>query len=194
MTKFKKSPKQKLYCFVDETGQDTKGCWFLVSVIIIEKDKDSIEKCLLETERESKKFKTKWHRAKFFQREAYLNKISKLKQIQKSIYYSSYQNSVFYYDLITLTTAKAIYDRASENYQASIVVDGLQRNLEKKIGVSLRRLNIRVAKIKGARDESSPFIRLADAISGLVRDAYEGNKWSKEKLNKLVKEDIVHEI
>ena len=101
---------------------------------------------------------------------------------------------MFYYDLITLTTAKAIYDKASENYQASIIIDGLQKNLEKKIAVSLRRLNIRVAKIKGARDESSSFIRLADAICGLARDTYEGNKWAKEKLKKLIKEDIVEEI
>jgi len=32
------SNKQKLYCYVDETGQDTAGKIFIVSVVIIEKE------------------------------------------------------------------------------------------------------------------------------------------------------------
>ena len=185
---------QKLYCFVDETGQDTKGGWFLVTVVIVEKDKDMIEQRLVDIERESKKSKTKWHRAKFYQREAYINKIIEFTKLKRSIYYSAYQNSIFYYDLITLTTAKAIYDKASDNYRADILIDGLAKNLEKKVAVSLRRLNIKTAKVKGARDESSPLIRLADAISGLIRDAFEGNSWSKQKVKQLINKEIIHDI
>jgi hypothetical protein len=42
--------KQKLYCFVDETGQDTKGESFLVSVIVTEEEYDRVNQVLLEIE------------------------------------------------------------------------------------------------------------------------------------------------
>lgn len=38
----KKSVTQKLYCYVDETGQDTKGKLFIVVAIVIEKEKDEL--------------------------------------------------------------------------------------------------------------------------------------------------------
>jgi hypothetical protein len=47
---------QKLYCYTDETGQDTKGKLFLVSVVITEKElKDKIEHTLLSIERKTGK-------------------------------------------------------------------------------------------------------------------------------------------
>lgn len=37
-------PTNKLYCYVDETGQDTKGKFFLVTVVIEEqKDLDTLQ-------------------------------------------------------------------------------------------------------------------------------------------------------
>ena len=47
---------QKLYCYVDETGQDTGGAFFLVVVIIAEKDSALLlEKQLEQIEKESGK-------------------------------------------------------------------------------------------------------------------------------------------
>ena len=45
-----KTNKRKLYCYVDETGQDTKGKLFIVSVIITKEDRDEINKFLQEIE------------------------------------------------------------------------------------------------------------------------------------------------
>ncbi len=35
--------KQKLYCYVDETGQDTKGALFIVVVLVTDDEKDKLE-------------------------------------------------------------------------------------------------------------------------------------------------------
>lgn len=34
---------RKCYCYVDETGQDTKGSLFLVSVVIVQSDRNEIQ-------------------------------------------------------------------------------------------------------------------------------------------------------
>jgi len=46
---------QKLYCYVDETGQDTKGRLFLVSVVIPGKERESIKEKLETIEKKSRK-------------------------------------------------------------------------------------------------------------------------------------------
>jgi len=37
---------KKLYCYIDETGQDTLGKIFIVSVIITESERDALRKKL----------------------------------------------------------------------------------------------------------------------------------------------------
>ncbi len=56
-------------------------------------------------------------------------------------------------------------------------VDGLKRSERHRFSAGLKRLNVRVRKVRGVRkDENDPFIRLADAIAGFVRDYLEGNE------------------
>ncbi|MBI4040034.1 hypothetical protein HY389_01625, partial [Candidatus Daviesbacteria bacterium] len=55
---------QKLYCYVDETGQDTQGRVFIVSVIITKEDREEITKILEKIEKDSGKGKTKWYKTK----------------------------------------------------------------------------------------------------------------------------------
>jgi hypothetical protein len=45
---------------------------------------------------------------------------------------------------------------------------------------SLRQLRIRVRKVRGMKDESSPLLRVADAICGFIRDYMEGQEYTKE--------------
>ena len=185
---------EKIYCYVDETGQDTLGKMFLVAVVLIAKEKAKIEKQLLFIEHESKKGTTKWHKAKHIQREKYIKSIGEIKELRGGFYYSIYKNTTLFADLLALTTAKAILDKAPNNYSASIIVDGLNRNLEKSFAVSLRKLKIKTNKVKGARDESSAFIRLADSMAGLLRDDSENRSWAKEIVSRFEKRGFVHEI
>lgn len=62
-------------------------------------------------------------------------------------------------------------------YETTVFVDGLKRSERHRFSAGLKRLNVRVRKVRGVRkDENDPFIRLADAIAGFVRDYLEGNE------------------
>lgn len=63
----------KLYCFVDETGQDTKGKFFLVSVVISGAEREHLGKLLNETEQQSGKLEKKWPN-QMTQNEVYISK------------------------------------------------------------------------------------------------------------------------
>ncbi len=56
--------KNKLYCYVDETGQDTKGKLFIVVAVIVGEEKNEVEKYLESIEEQSGKGKRKWIKAR----------------------------------------------------------------------------------------------------------------------------------
>ena len=50
----------KRYFYVDESGQDTKGQFFIVAIVISEQDADDLRMACLEIERLSRKGTRKW--------------------------------------------------------------------------------------------------------------------------------------
>ena len=85
------SGMQHLYCYVDETGQDTKGRIFLVAVVIAEGGaRAELEGQLLAIEEESVKRRTKWQRATFERRLAYLQSILRLEGLQGGLFYATH--------------------------------------------------------------------------------------------------------
>jgi len=54
---------QKLYCYVDETGQDTKGRLFLVAVVVLVSDRENLRSKLRKAEQISGKGIKKWMKA-----------------------------------------------------------------------------------------------------------------------------------
>lgn len=176
---------QKLYCYVDETGQDTKGRIFIVSVIITKEDRDKIIKILEKIEKETEKKRTKWQRTDKTIREEYIKAVFSRDIFKNKILYALFQNEKSYKYLTILTIAIAVNTaKTQEKYKASIFIDGLQKSEVAKVGSDLRKIGISTEKVKGVRDESNSIIRLADAISGLVRDCEEGKEYAK-KLCKL---------
>ena len=104
--------KQKLYCYVDETGQDTKGKLFLVPVVITNSQKEKLR--------------------------------DKLNKIERH-----------------------------------------------RFSAGLRQLKVSVRKVRGLRDQSDEFIRLADSIAGFTRDVLEEDQlmkslYKKAKENKII--------
>lgn len=186
---------QKIYCYVDETGQDTKGEFFLVSVVVTAKDRDELKQKLAEIETQSGKGKRKWYKTNHKRRVKYIEKIITTNLLKKKIFYSQYsQERSKYIDLTIYTVAKAITNKYKSNYQAVILVDALSRSERRKFSGGLKRLGIKISKVRGARDESDILIRLADAICGFTRDYLEGKKYAKELYQMAVKRDIIKEI
>ena len=64
--------KQKLYAYVDESGQDTKGGIFVVSIVVLENERDAVRERLEEIEQRTGKGAVKWHKSKHEFRRAYI--------------------------------------------------------------------------------------------------------------------------
>lgn len=169
-----KNPKQKLYCYVDETGQDTQGKLFIVSVVIAKEDRADIYDLLEKIEKESGKKKTKWIQTKKEFKITYLERILNSKQLKHKIYFSLSEDTRAYKEATLITIASAITSaKDQDNYKASIFIDGLNKSEVPKVGASLRKIGIHTEKIRGIKDDRDAIIRLADTISGLIREQIE---------------------
>lgn len=173
--------KQKLYCYVDETGQDTEGELFIVSVVITKQDREEVIKALEKFEKETGKGKTKWIRTKNEFKVAYLERILSSKMFKNKIYYSLSKDTKSYKEMTLITIASAITAaKDQEYYQALVYIDGLSKSEIPKVGSALRKIGIHTEKVRGIKDEDDAVIRLADAISGLIREQYQGISYTKK--------------
>ena len=67
-----KPAPQKLYAYVDESGQDTEGRFSVVSVVLFGTDRDTVLARLEALEDRSRKGRVKWRRARYAFRQAYI--------------------------------------------------------------------------------------------------------------------------
>ncbi len=187
-------PSQTIYAFVDETGQDTKGEMFIVSVVVTDDEYDRINEALIEIEQRSNKRLDKWRKARFKARLAYLEAVIASPLLTGTIFFSHYTASLAYFELTVETTARAIQHKAAATQPVTIVVDGLSGQSIDRFKKSLRKLHVNARKVRGVRDESEPLIRLADAIAGLVRDFIEGQPYAVEWYEKAIASGVLREL
>lgn len=185
----------KLYCYVDESGQDTKGQLFIVVAILTAHPNEVAEE-LEVAERSSGKGKVKWHRSRH-NRDTYIHSAFKL-STHLRVYYQMFTGPELSYELATVqATANAIdtycQGEGIEDYKATII-DGLRRSLQHRMGKLLRNLGICTKSVRGERDETNPIIRLADAVAGMVRESYEGNRHFKEIEEDLERRSIIEKL
>ena len=119
--------KQKIYCYVDENGQDTKGEIFVVSIIVTGNERDELLALCEEIEVKSGKRKDKWGKANYSRRLDYLKLIFSSGNFKRKLRYSLYHKQVNY-DLATIMgIAKAVHFKESNNYTTLVYVDGLAK-------------------------------------------------------------------
>ncbi|MCL5410751.1 MAG: DUF3800 domain-containing protein [Patescibacteria group bacterium] len=189
------STSEKIFCYVDETGQDTLGKFFIVSVVITKNNREKIAKLLVEIEQETGKKSTKWLKTKKELKIAYLKKVLENKIFKKTIYYSITKETKTYRDTTIVAIASAINDtKCQEKYKASVFIDGLKKSEVRVVGVGLRQIGIRIEKVRGIKDESSSIIRLADAIAGLVRKNNEGVDYAVELYRLGAKQGVLRKL
>ena len=188
---------QKLYCYVDETGQETTGEIFIVSVVVIGKERDELLKLCEELEAISEKRKDKWGAAKHERRMRYLRHILADDRFQGKLRYSLFRHTREYDSSTVEAIAKAVLlDKSAKDYSTLIYVDGLSKTKRRQYAVGLRRFGIHIRKVMGvARDESNAVTRLADSIAGFVGDALNGRfKEIKELYERARREGILIEV
>lgn len=186
---------QKLYCYVDETGQDTLGRFFLVAIVITGEEREDIIRELELIEKETTKGITKWKKTSLQRRIAYIQRIMESKLFFNKINYAAFSGRKDYQELTIIATAKAIISTAPTiNYEASVYIDGLGRTGRFVVGAGLRHRHVKVKRVRGLTDESNAIIRLADAIAGFVRDCLEGDKDMAELYAKTISNGLIKKL
>ena len=190
----------KLFCYVDETGQDTLGRFFIVATIVLGKERDSFVLFLEEAEQKSGKKLMKWLRAKAFPKRVahYLELVFTALNFRGKVFYQVFRDTKDYDHLLPQAIAAAVKryckTKGIGNYQAVVVIDALRRTEQAKVKRLLKRHGLHVEKVRGLRDEGDAIIRLADAVAGLVREAEEGRvEWILLR-NRLEKQEILTKV
>jgi len=182
----------KLYAYVDESGRDTAGRLFVVSVLLLAEERDALLQRLEALEARSGKHNTKWQKTRHSYRQAYMEAIRDLPLLQQTLFFDVLQPTSDYMALTALTTARAIQRKVHAPYKVTVFVDGLRRHEVPLFSKGLRRLQIQTRKVRGVRrEENNAFIRLADALCGLVRDAEEQQTWARAMLTVLQQRGLV---
>src|SRR5258708_21112807 len=150
---------QKLYCYVDETGQATEGTFFLVSVVITQPERDEAINLLKAIEQRTGKGRIKWARAKDAQRMAYIAAVLQEKAFRGQLYYGTHRNSLKYQEMTIDTAAQAIAAYAEKPYRATIIIDGLPKTLYRSYTVEFRKRDVQADKVRGANDDQDALLR-----------------------------------
>jgi hypothetical protein len=166
---------RKPYLYVDESGQDTAGDLFVVSVAVTHLEtRDEIAAMLTKIEHDTGKQRTKWMKASRVSRLAYMKSVLSDLPQECLLFYELHRNTKDYTGATVRTIARALTWVVGDDARATILIDALSVKGRREIGAALRRHKARV-DVRGVRkDESDAFIRLADALAGFVRDATEG--------------------
>jgi hypothetical protein len=167
----------KLYCYIDETGQDTLGELFIVSVVVSDEEKERLIQICEAIEQKTGKGRVKWIKTAYKRRVAYIQELLANSIFRGKLNFATYHNTKEYAYLTVQTIAQALENVEETNYKATIFIDGLPRTQERFVGHQLRQFGVRTKKVRGVKkDENDALIRLADAVCGFVRAAMEGQK------------------
>lgn len=97
-------PKQ-LYCYVDESGQDTRGRLFVVSVVITGSERDRLRDLCERIEQTSLKGVWKWTRVSCERQMAYARQIVAEPELRGKLFYAVYKSAKGY---LSLTVCPAL--------------------------------------------------------------------------------------
>lgn len=185
----------RLHAYIDESGQDTLGRLFVVGAVVIgSEQRDAIGGQLEALERRSRKGRVKWHRTRHDYRQAYVTDLANITLLSGSIFLCRFTETLRYHEATAEATAQAICTKAEGGYRVRVVVDGLTGGDRRKFIRMLRGLGVRPDDVRGGREQSNVFIRLADAICGLARDADEGQSLALRAMRRLQRRGLVVEL
>lgn len=187
---------EKTYCYVDETGLDHRSTTFCVSVVTSQSDREQMELELLRIEKASGKKERKWLDSTGQRRVRYMTDVLTAPLFHGKLYFALYPPTKDYLPKTVLTIARAILRHVpSENYKATVFVDGLPKSRIGYVGTALRRLSVKTDKVRGIRSETeNSLIRLADALCGFVRAAKEGREDLRELLEVALEHKVIVEL
>ena len=168
--------KQKLSCFVDETGQDDRSEHFIVVAVVCAGDREALEAAIVDIEQQTKVGSKKWHKLRSPERETFLEFLVNAQLPACEVFFGKYAKPLPFFLPMLETLIKAISAVTAEDYQAVVYVDGIDKKKARELTNALRLKGIKARHVRSARDESEPLIRLADRWAGCIRGNLEGNE------------------
>ncbi len=178
---------QKFYCYIDETGQDTKSEVFVVVAVVSEKEQDKLREELMNIEKLAKTGHRKWHKSKPERRLKYLQMVIAQKIGKEEVFFASYQKPLPYFLPILETIERAIKLKVKGQYQATVCVDGIDKKKARELTNALHLRGVKTSFVKSKRDESEPLIRLADMWAGCIRAVFLKRKKEMDLIKKAKK-------
>lgn len=164
-------PREKLYCYVDETGQDAAASAFVVVAVVSAGAQDELRRRLEEIEREAGTGHRKWHKSRPERRLRFLSLLLEGRLLSGGIFFGTYRKPTPYFFPFVDTIERAIHAKAHDPYTAKVIIDGIDRQKAAELTNALRDRGITLDMVKGRRDESEPLIRVADMWAGCIRAA-----------------------
>ena len=160
---------QKLYAYVDESGQDTTSPFFVVVAVVSDQDRESIRQSLIDIEAAANTGQRKWHQSRPERRMCYLQRILDRGLGYGVVFFGVYTKPIpFFFPMLDLLEY-AIRRKAIKPYTTRVYVDGIDQKKAAELTNALRARGITLGLVKGKRDESEPLIRLADMWAGCIR-------------------------
>lgn len=185
---------QKLYCYVDETGQDPLSEFFIVVAVVNDEEQESLRERLLDIESVAGTGRLKWHKSRHERRIKYLQTALQRGIGAGAVCFGKYSKPLPYFFPMLETLKRAIMRKAASNYRAIVIIDGIDKKKAAELTNALRIAGIRLEMVRGARDESEPLIRLADMWAGCIRDALLGEGIAQTLFNQSVQTGYLIEI
>jgi hypothetical protein len=186
----------KYYCYVDETGLDTRGDLFIVAVVVIAIDRDEVIEVLESIERKSGKGRRKWIKTRYSQRELFMQMILDNPIFEGLLTYKVFYDSQAYTDMTIQAAAKAIQTSVTDDdYHAVVLVDALSKSQVNQFGVGVRNAGVRIKKVRGIRkEESDALLRLADSLCGFTRSALKGDPVFRAMLERALRQGYIRQL
>jgi hypothetical protein len=183
--------KQKLYCYVDETGQDTASSVFVVVAVVRAGEQDVLREALVETEIAARTGHHKWHKTQPARRLRYLNLLLEKNIGCNEVFFGSFLKPLpFFFPMIEVVET-ALKAAGNHPYSARVFVDGIDRKKAAELTNALRVRGVSLEMVRGRRDESEPIIRLADMWAGCIRGAELGKKEERELVERALERDYI---
>lgn len=170
----KATGREKVYCYVDETGQDAGSLLFVVVAVVSTNDQEVLRKALTEIERQSGTGQRKWHKSRPARRLRYLKLVTENSLCRGDVFFGVYPKPIPYFFPLIEVLAHAIRAKAGSHSVARVYVDGIDRQKARELTNALRAKDLRLELVMSRRDESEPLIRLADMWAGCIRAALRG--------------------
>ena len=179
---------KKLYCYVDESGQDAASEVFVVVAVISLRDQGIFRQQCLTIEHEVGTGNRKWHKTRPERRLEYLEWILKRGVGKGGVFFGCFQKPLPYFLPLLETIEQAVANSAESDYQATVYIDGIDQKKAAEMTNALRLRGVRLRQVRSRKDEAEPLIRLADMWAGCVRAALLGRTTEKSLLARAMKQ------